>query len=110
MPVIDVVLKLSEEEFLDWNRAAQRAKTDLPAWVVETVRSHRAAASAQPARRRLRDQPPALSWLEDDPPMWCEYCGDSLDFTATRRKRFCSDICRVRAWRFNNRQAAAAPR
>jgi hypothetical protein len=60
-----------------------------------------------PPKRRPKDHPPPLHWLEEDVPRWCEYCGGYLDFAATRRKQFCSDICRVRAWRVRQGRAGS---
>jgi hypothetical protein len=53
-----------------------------------------------------KSQPVALHSHDEGAATSCEYCGFYLDFTATRRNRFCSDVCRVRAWGLRQRLAA----
>lgn len=102
-----VELYLPNEEWLEWNRAAQKARIDLPAWIRTVVNAARAgpALIRESSSRASRE---ALHW-EDEAGYanHCGYCGFFLDFTATRRKRYCSDSCRVRAWRVRKRQEAA---
>src|SRR5687768_3047005 len=103
-PDIEVGVRVLEEEFLAWNRAALKADLDLGAWVRMVV-NHRLAP--KPTSEAAPPRPRALHWLEDDPRDQCEYCGWSLDVTATRRKRYCRDECRVRAWRLRKRLSVA---
>jgi hypothetical protein len=100
---IEVSVRVSEAEFLAWNRAAFKARYELEDWLRIVVneklrqRAPRSSPRPEPARRR------PLEPLEDEPPYQCEYCGWMFDFTATRRKRYCSDDCRVKAWRLRKR-------
>src|SRR5665648_916586 len=93
-----VELYLPNEEWLDWNRAALKARSDLPTWIRTVVNAARAARAA---RAPMPEQSPrarreALHW-EDEAAYAdaCGYCGFYFDFTATRRKQYCSDTCRV---------------
>lgn len=98
---------VSEAEFIDWNRAAERSGGDLSTWVRALVNA-RLAAPIQPVERSPavgRKTP--LHWRDERGWPSCEYCGFDLDFRATRRKRFCSDVCRVKAWRFQKRVSEA---
>jgi hypothetical protein len=101
---VDVPLSIPEEEFLAWNRAAFKTRNDLHSWVRMVVNRALASPTPRPGARSV-EHPQALHWLDDDPHRPCEYCGLRLDFTATRRKRFCSDVCRVNAWRLRKRVA-----
>jgi hypothetical protein len=110
MPKVEntkVELYLPHEEWLDWNRAAQKAGSDLPSWIRTVVNAAQAApAPSRKASPRARSE--ALHW--DDEAGYaaaCGYCGFPLEFTATRRKQYCSDECRVRAWRVRKRREAA---
>ena len=108
-PDVEILLRVPEPEFFDWNRAAFHAETDLQTWVRRVVNHHLAVPAPRAGNRPLPNQPDALHWRDDeDIRMSCEYCGFDLDFTATRRKRFCSDVCRVRAWRLRKRSSADA--
>jgi hypothetical protein len=105
-PAVDVTLRVPEREFFDWNRAALREKIDLQTWMRGVLNHHVATPAPRPSRDTPTRQPVALHWHDEDRPTSCEYCGFDLDYTATRRKRFCSDLCRVRAWRVRRRLAA----
>lgn len=105
-PTIEVSIRVSEEEFAAWNRRALRTDTDLSGWVRAIVN----LALAEPTPRPPRSTAPialALHRLDEEPPYSCEYCGFDFDFTATMRRRFCSDLCRVKAWRLRKRLGAA---
>jgi hypothetical protein len=108
-PIVEISLRVPESEFFDWNRAALRASSDLQVWVRDVVNHHIATPAPRVEDRTLPNHTEPLHWLDDDAVrMYCEYCGFDLDFTATRRKRFCSDICRVRAWRLRKRSPTEA--
>jgi hypothetical protein len=102
-----VELYLPHEEWLNWNRAAEKARSDLPAWIRTVVNAARVARA--PSRKTSsRAQRESLHW-EDEAgyAAACGYCGHPLDYTATRRKQYCSDPCRVRAWRVRARREVA---
>jgi hypothetical protein len=102
-----VELFLTEEEWLDWNRAALNSKRELPSWVRMVVNAARAAPPAPRKRPNVVYRTDALVWADEESrPTNCEYCGSTLDWAWTRRRRFCADECRVRAWRARKRQAA----
>jgi hypothetical protein len=103
---VDVALKVLEREFYDWNRAALGGGTDFQSWVRGVVNHHLANPAQSPSKGRSTERPVALHWFDEDRPASCEYCGFYLDSTSTRRKRFCSDVCRVRAWRVRKRLPA----
>jgi hypothetical protein len=106
---VELSVFVSEAEFVDWNRAAERAGADLSTWV-RTLVNARLVAPIQPVERSPAARPGTpLRWLDEGGWRSCEYCGDYLDFTATRRKRFCSEVCRVKAWRFHKRAAKSGP-
>jgi hypothetical protein len=95
---------IPEAEFFEWNRAAQQAGMDLSTWLRTLVNDRHS-----PIERVAESPEPVapLQWRDEREWPSCEYCGHYLDFTATRRKRFCSDVCRVKAWRFQKRAAEA---
>lgn len=99
-----VELYLPREEWLDWNRAAQKAQSDLPNWIRTVVNAARVARAPTPkptprARRAPLEWEDEAGYAAD-----CGYCGMPLEYTATRRKQYCSDRCRVRAWRVRKRR------
>jgi hypothetical protein len=104
-PMIEIPVRVSEEEFVAWSRRALQTKSELPAWV-RTVVNHALAAPTPRKPRPTARTGSALHWLDDEHAYACDYCGFDLDYTATRRKRFCSDVCRVRAWRVRKRLGA----
>jgi hypothetical protein len=117
MLLTGIPVQVSEAEFARWNAAAQRKRMSVDAWVRTTINEYlRAAAGADGPRRAANsEQEPAhrrsrpLAWDDEvDDLRECEYCGWWLDLDATRRKRYCSDTCRIRAWRFRRRARTVA--
>jgi hypothetical protein len=98
-----VELRLQREEWLDWNRAAQKAGLSLPDWIHTRVNAARAKGTPA-SKAALYTEIEALAW-EDEASyaLNCGYCGGRL-YAETRRRRYCSDRCRVRAWRVRKRR------
>jgi hypothetical protein len=95
---------MSRSEFDQWNRAAQLRRLPLDSWV-------RAVVNAELARKAAAaDEPPpprvtASARLIDDynPLRDCEYCGFPVAGDSSARRRYCSDRCRVYAFRARRR-------
>jgi hypothetical protein len=105
---VEVSLRLSEAEFVGWSRAAAKSNTDLPSWIRTIISDHVARPTPHAETAGPAGGPEALHWLDgSDIFRACEFCGSGLAFTATRRRRFCSDECRLRAWRLRVRSAAS---
>jgi hypothetical protein len=104
-PPVTIEILLPQDEWLDWNRAAVRAKSDLPNWVRMVVNTAQTPRDVPRRRRAPRETPEPLHW-EDEMAYErrCGYCGVLFDYDVTRRKRYCSDVCRVRAWRVRKRR------
>jgi hypothetical protein len=104
---VEISLLIPEAEFLAWSRIAERHRSDLPAWIRTVVNHHIETPVARPTSTTRAPSAlgaPTLYRLDQaTQPSACEYCGLQLPFDATRRRRYCSDECRVRAWRYRTR-------
>jgi hypothetical protein len=80
-----------------------------PTWIRTKVLQEPNRPAAREPFRDIRNSGQGLIGDDlRDLPTHCEYCGFPLRaVNMTRRKRFCSDTCRVTAWRLKRRRAAA---
>jgi hypothetical protein len=104
---IAIGLEMSESEFAEWNRAAQLRRLPLDSWIRAIVNGElvrKAAAAGEPVPPRVT----TFARLKDDynPLRDCEYCGLPVAGDSTARRRYCSDNCRVYAFRARRRQNA----
>jgi predicted nucleic acid-binding Zn ribbon protein len=104
---IAIGLEISESEFAEWNRAAQLRRLQLDSWlraIVNNEIARRAATPGKPVPPRVA----SFARLKDDynPLRDCEYCGWPIAGDSSARRRYCSDKCRVYAFRARRRKAA----
>lgn len=103
-----LTLRVSDDDFVDWNRRALAADLDLSEWISATVRRR---LSLPPAQLPVGDPSGDRRYpVERDGGYYevCQYCGDPLPLGSTRRRQYCDDWCRVPAWRLRKRESAAA--
>ena len=73
-----VELYLPEKEWLEWNRAAQKARLDLPAWIRTVVSAARTAPAPAGRRRPVRAGKRSTGKTRPDMPPPAAYCGFAL--------------------------------
>jgi hypothetical protein len=94
-----LVLELADEEHARWLREAEHHRIPLPGWVKRVVRF---TLEARTTEATIAGRPKRLVSAV----MSCQECGVGLGGSApTARLRYCSDYCRVKAWRRRRRQA-----
>jgi hypothetical protein len=96
----EIKIELDDDRYRRWVIAAGRSNTPaVEEWVSSLI--DRVIAAEAPGRRN-----PVLHEL-DPPPLpevrSCQLCGSPLAADTTLRRTYCSDLCRVRAWRRKRR-------
>lgn len=88
-----VSIRVSADELEQWRGHATTQQIPLGEWIYRAVRLvletdilETTTITGRPKRLLSRV-------------VKCVWCGGQLGPRATRRRRFCSDACRVRAWR-----------
>src|SRR5437660_1125700 len=96
MPEPIVAIMLEEGEHRRWVAAAGRAGQPVDRWVRDLINR---VVDAERAGRRVAVMRELIPPTPPQEPRKCEVCGQALSARATSRRLYCSDACRVRAWR-----------
>jgi hypothetical protein len=91
-----VTLTISDLEYARWKAEASHHQLVLGVWIRRAVRL--VFETEIEGSITITGRPKRLSAVV----VKCEWCGGGLG-SATVRKRFCSDPCRVKAWRVRKR-------
>jgi hypothetical protein len=98
MPDAAIKIVLEEAQYRRLVALAGRRQKSVDQWVSEIV--ERVIAAEQPGKINAELNALERPILRVDPPQRpCKFCGQPLDRQATTRRAYCSDVCRVRAWR-----------
>jgi hypothetical protein len=89
-----VGVEVPTREFNRWNKQAQAEHLDLPDWMRTTLNRY---VAEREEMRNLGAQP-VRSAGSEALALHCDWCGIRIP-TGTVRRRFCTDRCRVSAWR-----------
>ena len=92
-----ITLNLLDAEYDAWRKEASRYQLGVDEWVRRAVRLFLQVEIE--GTTTITGRPKRLSAAV----MQCEQCGAGLGGSTVRR-RFCSDLCRVRAWRGRQRE------
>jgi ferredoxin len=92
-----ITVTVSDSEHSRWAKEARHHELPLGAWIRRTVRL--VLETEIEGTTTITGRPKRLSAAL----MRCELCGRGLG-SSTVRRRFCSDVCRVKAWRAKQRR------
>jgi hypothetical protein len=97
-------LSLDDMERARWQHEAERYDLPLDAWVIRVVR-HMLDMQRKQMGPSVRGRP----WSAAGEAALCRWCGRVLPTWVTVRRRYCSDVCRVQAWRSRQGTNRRAP-
>ena len=98
-----VRIGLPEFEFQRWETEAQRQNLTVDEWL-RRVGNFVLDAEVEGTKVISTGRRRMLASIA----MKCAWCGDGLGVDRSLRKKYCSDNCRVLAWRMRKRLAAAS--
>lgn len=86
-------MRVPEDELQKWQGHASTQGMPIGEWIYRAVRL--VLETDVPGTTTITGKPKRLLSRV----MTCSWCDRKLDQTATRRRKYCSEKCRVRAWR-----------
>lgn len=95
-----ISVRVSRDEYETWVGHAQTRGIPVAEWVYRAVRL--VLEADLPGTTTITGRPKRLLSRA----VKCHWCGAGFEGAATRRRRYCSDVCRVRAWRARTRSSA----
>ena len=100
-----IEIAVPEADHAKWAAEAERRGMTIERWL-RTVANFIIAAEVEGERVGSLGRRRMLA----DVAMTCALCGREFDSSRTIRKQYCSDECRVAAWRMRQRSASAHSR